>query len=159
MSDRPSSVGTNGTSSLPIQGFGEDSYLRFIIKFVCTWRFWLKSDITKRRFSRGTIGVYEMSLCFMFVINADCILCEARTETEGDTDDPNIAIEKYQYLTVSEASISNLSLRVSYSENSQRAWWKAWTGPLQILEMSVFSLKTIKNLKCWDNNNTKRQES
>lgn len=118
MCDRPSSVGTNGTSSLPMQGFGEASYLRFIIKFVCTWRFWLQSDITKRRFSRGSTYVYEMSLFLMFIINADCILCEARDENEGNIEDTNKIIEQYQYFTISEASISNLLVRVRYRENS-----------------------------------------
>jgi len=59
-----------------------------------------------------------MSLCVMFIIDADCILCEARAETEGNIDDPNIVIERYQYLTISEASISNLLIRVRYRENS-----------------------------------------
>jgi len=54
----------------------------------------------------------------MFIIDADCILCEARAETEGNIDDPNIVIERYQYLTISEASISNLLIRVRYRENS-----------------------------------------
>jgi hypothetical protein len=39
-----------------------------------------------------------MSLCLMFIIDANCILCEARAETEGNIDDPNIVIEQYQYL-------------------------------------------------------------
>ena len=54
----------------------------------------------------------------MFIINADCILCEARDENEGNVEDPNSIIEQYQYFTISEASISNLLVRVRYRENS-----------------------------------------
>jgi hypothetical protein len=54
----------------------------------------------------------------MFIIDADCILCEARAETKENIEDSNIVIEQYQYFTISEASISNLLLRVRYRENS-----------------------------------------
>jgi len=54
----------------------------------------------------------------MFIIDADCILCEARAETEGNIEDPNIVIEKYQYFTISGTSISNLLLRVRYRKKS-----------------------------------------
>ena len=59
-----------------------------------------------------------MSLFLMFIINADCILCEARDENEGNIEDTNKIIEQYQYFTISEASISNLLVRVRYRENS-----------------------------------------
>jgi len=38
-----------------------------------------------------------MSLCLMFITDADCVLCEARPETEGNVDDPSIVIEQYQF--------------------------------------------------------------
>ena len=105
---------TNGRSSLPMEGSGEVSYMRFIIKFVCTWRFWLKSDKSNKHFSRRTTCVYEMSLCLMFVSDADCIFWKARAEAEENIDYPNTVIEHHQYFTISEVWISNLLLPVRY---------------------------------------------
>jgi len=54
------------------------SYWMFLLKFVDTFWFWLKSDENKIHFNWRHTYVYDFSLKLYFIIDADCILCDIR---------------------------------------------------------------------------------